>query len=112
MLAGAANQVGAIRVGMGELYDETATRRGGSILMTCANTEVTDGKLQSSYCSGVLKTDKGNLVFQTASTAEDAAARVHTYIITGGSGDYANMHVYALNKFASHPSYQDINLTR
>ena len=110
--AGTADEVGAIRVGMGELYDETATRRVGSMLMTCANTEVENGVLKSAYCSGVMQTDRGNIVWQTASTAEDRARKVHTLIVTGGSGDYAGMHGYGLNKFASQPSYQELFLTR
>ena len=112
VLTGTRDQVGAIRVGMGELYDETATRRVGSILMTCANTEVENGALKSAYCSGVIKIDRGTLTWQTASTAEDAARKVHTLIFTGGNGDFAGMHGYGLNRFASQPSYQEIFLTR
>ena len=112
VLAGAANQLGAIRVGMGEIYDETATNRIGSILMTCANTEVEAGELKSAYCSGVVQTNKGNITWQTASTAEDKARRVHTEIVTGGSGEFANVRGYGLNKFASQPSYQEYFLTR
>ena len=112
VLAGTANQLGAIRVGMGELYDETATTRVGSILMTCANTEVEAGEVKSAYCSGVLQTNRGNITWQTVSTAEDKARRIHTEIVTGGSGDYAGMHGYGLNKFASQPSYQEFFLSR
>ena len=112
VLTGAPTALGAIRVGMGEIYDETATTRIGSILMTCANTEVQDGKVLSAYCSGVIKTTKGTLSFSAASSIDDMADHVHKTIITGGSGEYEGVRGHGFNRFGSQPSYQDLFLKR
>jgi hypothetical protein len=112
MTSGAANVLGAVRVGMGELYDETATKRVGSMLMTCANTEVEGGEVKSSYCSGVMKLEDGVLTWSAASGSDDQKTKIHNLIFTGGSGAYANMRGYGFNKFATSPSYQEIFLFR
>ena len=112
VLTGTPTTLGAIRVGMGEIYDETATTRIGSILMTCANTEVQDGKVLSAYCSGVIKTTKGVISFSAASSADDIIDHVHKTIITGGTGDYEGVRGHGFNRFASQPSYQDLYLKR
>ncbi len=110
--AGSPTDLGAVRVGMGMLYDETATKRVGSMLMTCVNNEVEKGVVISSYCSGVMKLDDGVLAWSAASGIDSEKAKVHNMIFTGGSGAYANMRGYGINRFATHPSYQEIFLFR
>ena len=67
IMSGSANDVGAVRVGTGTLYDETATNRVGSILMSCVNNEVENGVVINSFCSGVMKLPDGVLAWSAAS---------------------------------------------
>ena len=112
VLSGSATDVGAVRVGTGTLYDETATNRVGSILMSCVNNEVENGVVINSFCSGVMKLPDGVLTWSAASGIESEKTKVHDLVFTGGSGAYANMRGYGLNRFGTRPSYQEIFLFR
>jgi hypothetical protein len=103
---------GAVRAGVGEIYDETATKRLGSIHLTCTTTEVKDGKAESTHCNGFIKTDLGNLAFQTVTGPQDQARGINPYVVTGGSGEYSGMRGEGYNTFTGQPSRHDICLIK
>ena len=112
MGVGGADQVAGVTVGAGDIYDQTGSTQVGKIYLTFLNIEVEEGKAKSIFSSGIIRLEKGDLAVESlVSVAEDATNKTHRYIVTGGTGVYANVRGYGVNRFDENPSFQEMWLS-